>query len=118
MFVGDAAKDNRVFSDPPATAEKVTYAVTAVYDLGESPFSDVVTVSLSSLDTVGASAITVTVMENEIRIAGAAGHTVHIINAQGMTVASRFCGDYEAIPVVPGVYLVVIGNDVRKIMIK
>lgn len=118
IFVGDAAKDNRVFSDIPATTEKVTYAVTAVYDLGESPFSDIITVSFSSLDVVGGSAITVTGMENEIRIAGAAGHTVHIINAQGMTVASRFCGDYEAIPVVPGVYLVVIGNDVRKIMIK
>lgn len=118
IFVGDAAKDSRMFSDIPATTEKVTYAVTAVYDLGESPFSDIITVSFSSLDVVGGSAITVTGMENEIRIAGAAGRIARIINAQGMTVASRLCGDYEAIPVVLGVYLVVIDNDVRKIMIK
>ena len=96
-----------------------TYAVTAVYDRGESPLSDEVTLmDFSGVSAAEASAPEITSGDGCIGIRNAAGVDVRVVAIDGRTVfAASDRNDYN-VPVTSGVYVVRAGDNTVKVLVK
>lgn len=115
--VGNADADALTFTDNLPETPTVQYAVSAMYDLGESPLSNIVTLATGALNDVESSTVTVIGVGNDIVITGAEGMTARIFRPDGTLIASRRCGSRESIAVENGVYIVAAGGKIWKVMI-
>jgi hypothetical protein len=78
------------YIDNIATDEVHSYYVTAVYDKGESPISNIVTVSTSGIaDVAAASAVKVIGEHGAIRVLNAADSDVAVYAVDGRLIAKR-----------------------------
>jgi len=100
----------------PADTEAHTYAVTAVYDKGESEFSELLTIEKSGIDMVSSVAVKVSVEGKSIVVTGAEGKTVTINAVDGKTVYNAV-GDAR-VTVAPAVYLVTVDIKTVKVIVK
>lgn len=100
----------------PADTESHTYAVTAVYDKGESEFSELLTIEKSGIDMVSAAAVKVFVEGRSIVVTGAEGKSVIINAVDGKTVYNAV-GDAR-VTVTPAVYLVTVDTKTVKVIVK
>lgn len=95
-----------------------TYAVTALYDQGESQMSEPLPVKPDGIDDVTTDAdIRVTIAKDAILVTGAEGLNAEVYSADGKMVTLRRCGTEERISLVPGIYVVRIGTCFWKIRI-
>lgn len=103
-------------TDVDPTAD-YTYHVSAVYDDGESIFSNAATINLSAIAAAGADTVEVTAFDGRIRITGASG-LVSIFAIDGrMLYNFRASGD-DSVEVVAGVYVVAAGGRTVKLIVK
>ena len=100
-----------------ATAGSGNYAVSAVYDLGESQLSNTVAVS-TGIDDVNADAAQVTGGKGTITITGANGSNVVIYNAAGQRVAKSVSAATETVNVPAGVYIAKVGKKTYKVNVR
>lgn len=95
------------------------YAVSAVYDRGESPLSREITLmDTSGVSEVAASAPEVTSGDGCIGIHNAAGLDVRVVAIDGHIVFHAADGNEYNVPVAPGVYVVRVGEKTVKILVK
>ncbi len=95
------------------------YAVTAVYENGESRYSNIYTsdVNTGVAEVNGEKAVSIYAAPRCIHIAGANGKvTVSTVNGQQVFAASTRAN--LTVNVAPGVYVVKVGNVVRKVTVK
>lgn len=94
------------------------YTVKAVYDRGESPMSDGVTIS-SGVGTVGVAGISVEEHSGEITVRGAAGMCVEIVASTGIVMYTEAeAADEVRYTAAPGMYIVRAGTTAVKVAVK
>lgn len=94
------------------------YAVTVVYDKGESSYSNVVTVNESGIDGITDDGVSVSTRKGVVIIDGAAGQLVRIVATDGRVVTSFLAADHDEIMVTSGIYIVTAGSHTFKVIVK
>ena len=104
-----------------ATAAKAqgngSYAVSAVYDLGESELSNTVAVT-SGIDEITSGSAKVIGGNGTISIINANGSEVNIFSASGQAISKVANAGNETISVPAGIYIAKVGNKTYKITVK
>ena len=93
-----------------------TYAVSAVYDLGESALSNSVSVTTGIEDAVTADNVSITGGKGSITITGAEGMAVKVYSTSGMLIADEVAGKTMTVNVPAGIYIVTTENTTRKVL--
>lgn len=118
--------DNRLTSEPIMEQEyndviddqRHKYAVTVVYDKGESAYSNIVTVNYNGIDGVSADGVKVSTCGGTVIVEGAAGRTVRIVATDGRTVSSFIGTDRDEVSLTSGIYMVTVGHHTHKVFVK
>ena len=95
-----------------------TYAVSAVYDLGESALSNSVSVTTGIEDAVNANNVSITGGKGCITVTGAEGMAVKVYSTSGMLIADEVAGKTMTVNVPAGIYIVTTENTTRKVSVK
>lgn len=101
--------------DPSLT---YSYAVTAVYDKGESALSAPFAFNLSGLSSVTGETAKVTVIGHTLHISGADGNHVSVHSVSGVTCFSDVVADSVSIDLLGGIYVVTVGSRNIKAVVK
>lgn len=103
---------------PAAKAEAAgTYAVSAVYDLGESVLSNSVSVT-TGIESLTTGKVYIAGGKGYITITGAEGKNVKVYTISGMTIADEVAQKTETVNVPAGIYIVKAGNTTTKVNVK
>lgn len=94
-----------------------TYAVSAIYDLGESELSNTVAVT-TGIDDIEATSIRVASAKGAISVSGAEGHKVEVYAAGGQLMNGGTAKATEVYNVPAGVYVVTVDNKPYKLIVK
>lgn len=95
------------------------YRVSALYaGRGESPLSAAVSATLSGLNDAYGESVSVLGLSGALRVLGGAGCQLSVCGIDGRTVASRVASGDEEISLPAGVYVVVLGNNSYKVVVK
>lgn len=95
-----------------------TYAVTAVYDLGESDFSDEIETGAGGVGSV-CQDIRIYAAAGVICVDGAAGDVIEIYSLEGrLLYAEKADGNKEIVGMLPGYYIVKAGGMVAKLAVQ
>ena len=95
-----------------------TYAVSAIYNLGESALSNTVAVTTGIAGVTTDGGVTVKGGDGCITITGADGQTVTVYSAGGAKMAGRTAQATETIDVPAGLYIVKAGGKTQKVLVK
>lgn len=104
------------FTDNDPDREMCTYHVSAMYDKGESELSEPITLTLSGLDTNLSATMSVKVDGNDIVVTAADEKIVTVNAIDGRTI--HIGKGNSRITVLPGIYLVTIGNQSVKVIVR
>jgi hypothetical protein len=115
-LVGTAAANNRTFAD--GLDLNATYQVTALFDGGESRPSNSVSYYNSGLNSVSVALPKVSADRGYILIENVAGLAVNVSNVSGQVLYVETGSNSYRLPVAPGVYLVKVGNNVSKLVVR
>lgn len=113
--INDATLTEPTFADNNPFEKSATYHVSAVYDLGESPLSEALTLSGIELVTAG-DALRVATMPRTIAIE-ANGLNVSVISATGIILWSGTINGTRLVTVPAGIYIVKGGDSVIKVAV-
>ncbi len=106
------------FADMLAEGD-IDYNVTALYNIGESAFSNTVTTKVASVDNAAiATRISITTAGQRIIVACAEGEAVSIYNVAGVEIAGFTAESNNSIDVAPGAYIVKVGNYAQTVIVK
>ena len=94
------------------------YAVTVVYDKGESAYSNVVEVNSSGIAGIGSDGVRVSAHNGIIMVDGADGRTVRICSTGGSVVSMFIGGQHDEISLHAGIYMVTVGRNTFKVMVR
>ena len=122
-------RDGKILNETPVKATTFadqltdngthTYNVTALYlNRGESNFSNTATPVLSSIDDIASQGISLTVEGNEIVITGAQDRSIAIYSVDGILNHSASGTGNDRFAVNTGVYIVKIGTQATKVVVK
>lgn len=111
--------DNEYVDGDVEEGNDYTYALSTLWDKGESGLSESVTVRASSgVGAVGAHDIRITAGEGVIRIEGGRGETVAVYSMDGICVASAVADGTLTVPVSTGFYVVRAGDAVVRVAVR
>ena len=119
--VNDAPVEETDYVDAAAAAGTAySYVVTTVYTKGESaPSNSVdVTSTTSGVASGVASAVSVRAIGRTVEIRGAEGTFAEILGADGRRIFAGTCGASATVPVGAGVWIVKVGANVTKVIVK
>lgn len=98
---------------------KYSYAVTALYDKGESLPSNIAEITyFTGVKELDAANVKVTTESGAIVIAGAEGKLASVFSANGSRVAERRASSTEHVNVAPGMYIVRVAGNSYKVVVK
>ncbi len=107
------------YTDANVADGEHNYAVTVVYDKGESAISNVVTVSVATgINGMATKTATISAANKMITVANAAGENVSICTIDGKVVYNAAASDAVSVPVESGIYIVKVGKAVVKAIVK
>lgn len=96
-----------------------SFYVTAIYPDGESEPSELATVDVStSVEEILASGKTISLVAGGVMIGGYLGETADVYTLDGVKAASVRCADLTVINLPAGLYIVTVGTDSRKVVMK
>lgn len=104
-------------TDAPADNESHTYTLTATYEGDRESGAATVRVGVSGLGSVEASSIRIAVEGNDIVVSSTEAVDVTVTNAAGVTLLSENGTEIRR-AFAPGVYMVVAGDTVRKVIVR
>ena len=111
----DLLAEPECFANHDGTA---AYAVTVVYDLGESEASDPLSVTILGIENAEVDAVEVTVQDGALCVSGADGMTITIHDASGRRICSDVCGAEYCKQLVSGAYLVTVAERTIKVVVE
>ncbi|MDE5788758.1 MAG: hypothetical protein K2H79_09530, partial [Bacteroidaceae bacterium] len=107
------------YTDANVADGEHNYAVTVVYDKGESAISNVVTVSVATgINGMATKTATISAANKMITVTNAAGENVSICTIDGKVVYNAAVSDAVSVPVESGIYIVKVGKAVVKAIVK
>lgn len=106
------------YTDNDADGKKHIYAVSTVYDKGESKLSNTVRLASSGVISVGAENVTVTAGKGYLEVEATEGTVVTVSDSEGRTVKCTVSGGKERIPLHAGVYVVMVDGNAVKVIIR
>lgn len=119
LRINDAAVEDNTFTDTVSPSGNHTYAVTALYDKGESRGSNTVNLTLSGVNDVTLADVAVKVSGRTITVTGAEGRTVGITATDGKLLTTATAGAIFTHTVgIAGVYIVNIDGKSVKVAVK
>lgn len=107
-----------VFKPEASVTQTGTYAVSAVYDLGESELSNTVAMTTGVSGVDAAAGVSIAGGDGCITVSGAEGLALTVYTASGMQVAAVRAGATETISVAEGVYIVKAGSTTAKVIVR
>ncbi len=112
--------ENEYVDNSVEANKQYTYHVSTVWDQGEAPLSNPVTIEVSTgINGVTTSTLVVTPIKGAIRIEGGEGQLVEIFTTTGMRVATATVNGTVEIPVGDaGVYIVKAGSTAEKVVVR
>jgi len=105
------------YTDEKVTEGKHSYQVTALFSKGESRPSDKLSLNISSVEKVSGG-IEIIACREGIVIRGAGGMHTFISDASGRSIYSSVAPEMLVLDVASGVYVVKIGNIVKKLIVR
>ena len=106
------------FIDTDAEAGRHSYAVTAVYDKGESKFSNIVTLKPSGVDFISAEGVTIESGAGYVTVSAPVGTTLNIADTQGRIIAGAKSSGSDRFDLTAGVYVVSVGTANVKVVVR
>ncbi len=107
------------FKDNVRDGKEHSYAVTVNYTHGESGYSNIVNVMASSVSEINCAAPYVVGVKGGIAVNNAAGKQVYATTADGkLVICTCAASDRTVYPANPGIYVVNIGEDTFKVVVK
>lgn len=94
------------------------YNVVCVYDKGESAYSNALRLGLAGIEDTVASSVKVFTSGNRLYIQGASGLDYTVNSLQGFTAAAGTASEVTALTLDPGVYVVTVGQNRYKVIVK
>ena len=117
-LIGTSFTEEYVDATNPATILGSTYTVKAVYDKATSNDSEKATLGESGINDVS-SKVVVSTSQNMIIVEGAKSLSVNVAQIDGIIVANKFAdSNHYTIPVSSGIYVVTVGTDTHKVIVK
>lgn len=113
----DNAVNSLVATNSAKATANGTYAVSAVYDLGESDLSNTVSVTTGIAD-LQTSDVKVMAGNGCIIVKNAIGQNVEVFTLNGQKVAGSVAGETATYQVAKGVYVVMVSNKPYKLIVK
>ena len=111
--------DNEYVDGDVEEGNDYTYALTTLWDKGESGLSKSITVrAASGVEGVSARDIRITALDGAIRVDGGCGETVCVYSADGILVASAVADGTVTVPVSAGFYVVRAGSAVARVAVR
>jgi len=95
-----------------------SYAVTAVYDMGESRSSNVVVLEGAGIENPNGNDVVITAIDGVIRIAGADGLAIAICATDGRSVFAGTGSVLTTVPTGKGLFIVTVNGQSAKILVK
>lgn len=117
MNIGDLSSERYEDAMPADPDRQVRYFVSALFDKGESKPSNMIEVSLSSVDDLMAESIYVSSRDNGILITGASGERFSVSTLAGVVIAEGKAADSTFVPCGSGIYLVTVKGKTVKIAV-
>ena len=111
----DLLAEPECFANHDGTA---AYAVTVVYDLGESEASDPLSVTILGIENAEVDAVEVTVQDGALCVSGADGMSITVHDAAGRLISSDVCGAAYRQQLVAGAYLVTVAERTIKVVVE
>lgn len=105
------------YSDAAPGEGAHTYQVTVLYNEGESGLSNACTVNASAVNSLHRQALDVLGHRGYIRIAYAGGQVVEVYNVNGQLVAKQAVNGETNLPASPGVYIVRLGHEAKRVVV-
>lgn len=93
------------------------YNVTAVYDSGESIYSNTVRAGRTALADATASGIEINAVDGAVEVSGANGDIITVCTVDGALIASFRATAFERIPLAKGIYVIKAGAKTAKLQI-
>lgn len=94
------------------------FGVSALYEEGESYYSNLISIDPSEAGLNAAGKITIYSLHNSIVVEGADGLNIEVIAPSGINVANEIGTAKNIIPLENGIYIVKVGNAVKKVQVK
>lgn len=94
-----------------------SFYATAIYGSGESAPSNLSSVTTEVADII-ASGVSIAPVSGGVLVNGYDGEIAAVYSLDGACVASLKCSDHTVISLSAGVYVVKVGNDVKKVLVK
>lgn len=117
--INDEPVEDTMFRDTAAPDGTNHYAVTAVYDKGESRGSEEVLVECSGVAEAFAGSIALNVVGKTVTVSGAEGSVVAVVSVDGKVLDKAIAGSiYAYTAEYPGVYIVKTAEKAVKIVIR
>lgn len=118
--INEAPVEETTYTDAAATDGEHSYVVTVVYDKGESKASNVVVINFTAtgINDIAAKASNISIDNNAITIANAEGLNVSVYTADGKAVYNAAGSSLTTIPVKRGMYIVKVGKETLKAVVK
>lgn len=95
-----------------------SYAVSAVWNHGESDASNEASLVVTGVEAISSDAVSVTASQGEMRILNAAGKKLVVTNAAGIMLYNGVATDNMVLKVAPGVYALKVDGKFYKVMVK
>lgn len=98
--------------------DALTYHVVCVYDKGESAYSNTLNLGVGGLEDAIGNSVKVFSNNHRLYIQGASGLDYTVTGLQGFNAARGVAGEVTAITLEPGVYVVTVGQNRYKVIVK
>ncbi|MDE6010033.1 MAG: choice-of-anchor J domain-containing protein [Muribaculaceae bacterium] len=115
--LNDNFVEESTYTDPICDGYEHAYAVTAVYDLGESVPAEITVVTVG-VDALRADGARVAVRDGSIVVTGAAGERVIVVDTAGKVLFNGIAADRTVIPAPQGICILTLGSDSYKVIVK
>lgn len=106
------------YIDTPTDCGSHRYAVTVVYDKGESAYSNIVDIDLSAISQIEAAGVRVVAAKGRLTVIGADGKAVKVFTTDGMTVTSFIGNGNDEILLPADVYVVTVDKTPVKAIVR
>lgn len=115
--INGATVEDVTYTDK-ADAGNHSYAVTAIYDKGESRISNIVSIELSGVDGINTT-VSIALDNRTLIVNGAKGCAVSIVKADGTLVANAIASEIYSYDFAnAGIYIVSVGDKTLKVIVK
>lgn len=116
--IGSTIGSTSVFADNAFVEGTNAYNVSVLYNIGESALSNTATVLCSGIDVINTDRVLAVGLDEMIKVTNADGKMVNVYSADGKLACHAMGENTTLIPIKPGLYVVEVGKDKIKVVVR